>query len=82
MSCSPGVPNDNRFHIPVQVLSDRDVESLTAMQTALEGFGFEEPFRRIASFIYNTPLFTAVLGSNIYPVLLPTNRSAIYQIWS
>ena len=78
---SPSIPNDGRFYIPIEVTSDTDRKSLDAMQTALEDFGFEEPLISIASFIYTSALFTAVLSSKIYPVLAPAQYLAVYQTW-
>ena len=76
---SPPVPEDCNFYIPVEIKEDDDIATLEGIQAALASFGFQKPAREIAMFIQESPTFTSNLQSNLYPLLYPKGRTAVYQ---
>jgi hypothetical protein len=69
------------MHILVEVLSDADGHQLEAVQNDLAKFGLGSSPITLANHIYNSTVFSKILGGRLYPVLEPADKYGIYQMW-
>lgn len=51
------------------------------MQNQLEAFGLQKPTSEIALFIQDSPAFKSHLQSDLYPVAIPADETAIYKTY-